>query len=512
MCKVLIVDDEPAVRNTLKTLLSQSSRCEIVGQAQNGVEGIALTHRHQPDIIIVDINMPKMNGIEMIEKLREERNPCITIILTAFNEFEYAKKAIKLNVLDYLLKPIKKTELIDVMDKAMLALSEHEAPSDSRQHKRMLRQLIQRGSYDANKEDIEMALGILPQSKMRTLLFDLSSIHDGQSVNKVISRVVHDLDSRAWYMVDEGQHAVVLVDHQDMDETDANQDIYQWAQCVQDAVFAQEGVVISAGIGGIYTPDVLYKSHQEATMALEYRFVITKDIICFEDCHLQGCATPYPRQEANCLINALAVGDRRATLSKARKFNQYLLDTSHNPVILKQYCTRFGLDLLACIKKLKLLERVEVEDERCFYHMERFATIKDYADWLLQILRRSLDSMVEKDEKEPQKDFKKVVEHYIMEHYHRDIGLADIADAVGLSSSYFSMLFKKKYEVNFVEYLTMYRVERAKSYLQSSRITIKDVASLSGFHNAKYFFRVFKRLEGITPAEYRSVHLQENQR
>ena len=112
MIKVIVVDDERFVRMGIVGETDWASLgCEVVGEAENGLDALELVHKKNPDLMICDIRMPKMNGLEMLKKLREEKNPVQVIFLTAYSEFSYAREALKLYAFDYLLKPFEDGEL-----------------------------------------------------------------------------------------------------------------------------------------------------------------------------------------------------------------------------------------------------------------------------------------------------------------------------------------------------------------------------------------------------------------
>ena len=110
--KVIVVDDERFVRMGIVGETDWTSLgCEVVGEAENGLDALELVHEKNPELMICDIRMPKMNGLEMLKKLREEKNPVQVIFLTAYSEFSYAREALKLYAFDYLLKPFEDGEL-----------------------------------------------------------------------------------------------------------------------------------------------------------------------------------------------------------------------------------------------------------------------------------------------------------------------------------------------------------------------------------------------------------------
>jgi len=126
MIKVLIVDDEPVVRRGLKTVINwESFQCNICGEAANGIEGIKQVQALEPDIVMVDIKMPEMNGLEFIKKIKALGYNCKFIILSGYSDFQFAQNAIKLGVDAYLLKPIEEEELIGLIKRFIQEIHEN---------------------------------------------------------------------------------------------------------------------------------------------------------------------------------------------------------------------------------------------------------------------------------------------------------------------------------------------------------------------------------------------------
>ncbi|UJF31329.1 response regulator transcription factor [Paenibacillus hexagrammi] len=123
MWKLMIADDEPRIRNGLRKALPwEEKEIEVVAEAENGLEALDVAQQVRPDLMFVDINMPFMNGLELIERLKEVLPACIVIVISGHDEFSYAQRAVRLNVFDYLLKPVQRADLSDIVDKAIETL------------------------------------------------------------------------------------------------------------------------------------------------------------------------------------------------------------------------------------------------------------------------------------------------------------------------------------------------------------------------------------------------------
>ena len=141
MIKIVIVEDEFRIRQGLGNLIEKiNPECRVIGEAENGYEGLKLIRDTQPDIVITDIQMPKMNGLEMIEKIREYELQCRFVILSGYAEFEYAQRGIRLGVEDYLLKPITITKVKELLEK--LLREDEEITEDTDKYSRVVHDMI----------------------------------------------------------------------------------------------------------------------------------------------------------------------------------------------------------------------------------------------------------------------------------------------------------------------------------------------------------------------------------
>ncbi|WP_313563266.1 response regulator, partial [Ruminiclostridium cellobioparum] len=123
MYKVMIIDDEETIREGLRSVINwEEHNCSIIGEAEDGDEGVGLITELKPDIIFTDVRMPGLNGLEMVAKIKEINYQCIVIILTGFREFEYAQQAVRLGAFRLLLKPTKTEELLQAIDDAVAEL------------------------------------------------------------------------------------------------------------------------------------------------------------------------------------------------------------------------------------------------------------------------------------------------------------------------------------------------------------------------------------------------------
>lgn len=521
MHSVLIIDDEPAIRNTLIKLINCfHNEYRIVGEAVNGSQGFNLILENKPDIIILDIKMPEMDGLALLEKIRKQNIGSKVIILTAYNDFEYARTALKHSVLDYLLKPVKRSDLLKVLNKASLIIKKEQEGMereisikktlDKSAHAykdTLLSQLVDGENLGRILDDIP---SVIPRFKCASVM--VFNIWSDPAVKKSRLNEIRQLVETFPNMHIKG-HCFTDRDNRlvfiEILEDDSCQDnlskvITEHAKIIQYMLYNAKGYCISIGIGRTYHEvGELSKSYSEACIALEHRFSFPdKSIISIDDCTNYPAEFKYPSKIENLLLNSLLFGDGDSILINIDLFFEAIIAESLNPAALKQACMQLGMTMLKKIKELNINAQTDIPADSCFYDMSRYETVNEFKNQLTIISYKIIQFINENRKNKNEYKFKKMVDKYLDENYQRNIGLIDIAKELGITPNYFSSLFKKEVGENFVEYLTQYRIEKAKKMLVEDSLNISKIAEIVGFNDARYFFRVFKKNEGITPKEF----------
>ncbi len=525
MYKVLIVDDEPGIRNTLKKLIScYNSNYEIVGEAVNGIQGLSLIKEKVPDIVILDIKMPEMDGIALMEKLKKQHLNCKIILLTAYNDFNYARSALKLSALDYLLKPVNREDLRKVLNKAVMIIKkekegfEREASikklldkSVNAYRDTILNQLIDGDNYEKVINDIPSIFTV----KYEFLVIMVFNVFEELSVKNIHLKELKQLieddmnpNIRGYCFFDKDKKLVFLglIDIDEKD--DPNSIVEEYAGHIQSVFYSLKGIKIPIGIGNIYNSLCsIFKSYSEACIASEYRFVLTeKRIISISDCSSSNFHYKYPTKIENYILNALLLGDSDSIIINFNGFFNVATNEPINPSNLKQICMQLGVTILKKIKELNIYNQLNINDDTYFYDMNKYETVHDYRNQLIQIIFQIISILNENGKSRNELKLRKMVDKYLENNYSRNIGLIDVAKDIGVTPNYFSSLFKKEIGENFVEYLTRFRMQVAKKILTHENVNISKVAEMVGYSDVKYFLRVFRKLEGITPKEYKQLN------
>ena len=540
MYRIMIADDEGiAVESFTYMIREEFKDTCIIESAKTGRSVIELAERFRPDIALMDIRMPGINGIDAIKEIRKRNPGIIFIVISAYDKFGYAKEALSLGVMDYLNKPVNKDVFLDTLRKAM-------AKVDGEREKRT-REL-------AILEKMETVTPILENGLVYNLLFQEFSGEDIENFKKLL-----EINTNYGYMIalvfgdsDDGGNMTNVVgtsvriqsqtrdlrdivksyisgmvgsvmankiaifvpyekkdsandaDSDDLNELNYNErlEIIDLIRNMVRRLNTQLDAVFRAGVGTVRPLSQQMTSYNEA---LESLTMTTGSVAHAEDLAV-GCEYEdnYPVDSERAIFEGVKKGELEATLSAANYFFDWMLETYDN----------YTDDI-----KLKTLEFV-LRAESIAYGISgetyRFRSREDYLKFINRVesydkLRKwFIDKLTDachdvKSRKENRSNgIIDRAKEYIMTHYQKDISLDDVSREVDISPYYFSKLFKEATGDNFIEYLTNLRIDKAKDLLDNTELSMKEICVQVGYANPNYFSRIFKKNVGVTPTEYKT--------
>ncbi len=527
MYKIMLADDEGIVIDSLKFIIEKNfgGSC-TVESATTGRSVIELAEKFKPDIAIMDIQMPGINGIEAMKEIRKTNTSTIFIIMTAFDKFNYAKEAINLGVLEYLTKPVNQTVITNVLQKAMDIIEEERK---KRSNDLLIREkleivipiiesdfiyaILSGDDYTREKNNFCNLLGIKEEYGMMMVLEFGDSLVEGTLTNPVGISV----KAQAFYpmvrdSLKEELHCIVgpimvnkIVTFLPCDKSQLEYDdrtllIEKARQLIRD-LMKRIDVQFKIGIGSVVPLHKLADSYKEALNAVRSskgRVAHVKDLAI-------GCEyeSDYPIDTESALFDRIEKGDLEGTKTEANQFFDWMVE--HYPDC--------EMDI-----KLKVLEFILFAEQKAFlsggmtyffrYRKDYLQTVmqtnnyEQLRKWFLDKVTEACRNIITKKEEQASGIIKKA-KAYIEENYNKDISLEDVSRTVDISSYYFSKLFKEETGENFIEYLTNIRIDQAKRLLQNRELSIKNICVDTGYSDPNYFSRIFKKQVGVTPTEYR---------
>ncbi len=527
MYKIMLADDEGIVIDSLQFILKKEFGEEcVIDSAKTGRSVIELAESFRPDIAIMDIQMPGINGIEAIREIRETNSSTIFIIMSAYDKFDYAKEAINLGVLEYLNKPVDRVKIVEVIRRAMQQIDkEREKRSQDliiREKMETVVPIIENGLvqnllfqefFEEDIDNFRKLLGIEENhGYMLALVFGESQ--EGNHMTNAVGTSVR-LQSRTRELreivksyfpgvvgsVMANKIAVFVPTGNDKFDYNERIELIEKARAMVRKLKKHFDVAFRVGFGSITDLSKAMESYNEALDSL----VATTGTVAHVDDLPIGCdyEENYPVEAERNLFDRLEKGDLNGMLTFANQFFDWMVENY----------AEYPMDI-----KLKALE-FAIWGEHIAYtnagRVYQFRSRKDYLPdvlsfenyeqlrkWYTDKLTASCRNIKMRKEAQSSSIIDKAKD-YIGARYNKDISLDDVSREVDISPYYFSKIFKEATGENFIEYVTNIRITKAKELLKNSEYSIKEICAEVGYSDPNYFSRTFKKNVGVTPTEYK---------
>ena len=523
MYKVLLIDDEPIIRKGLKnTIPWESYGCGVCGEAADGIEGLEKIKDLKPEIIITDIRMPGMNGLDMIENIHEIVPGSKVIILTGYRDFEYAKKAIQVGAFDFLLKPSDLDAMGKSIQRAVAAVD------FARRRQKVLddmKRLVNQNMPVIREKvlyDILQGLIVEPRELTeRTRQFDLSldrftialvevdQIQNGEDGQSGYNRQAYQYGIMSTFEEMLGSEFTVFSVGISQNQTAFiihPQEIREYlekleAQCneLQQMILNSFGVGISIALSAEGNGlSELHERFTEAKRAIAYKSYLGNNaIILFSDLEPFYKSQDHAQIEGirKLLFDAIDTGSKNLVEERMVTFCSLLEAEEGMDEESRKGCVADTIKALVMRSKdvpLDLKEILPAEKE-------------PVEIWEKALMDASL-KVVESIHQYNYKGFKLIMQksiEYLHENFHQQILLKDVAEHVYVSPYYVSRMFKKETGKTFTEFLNEIRINRAEELLKDPQFKTYEVAEMVGIPDPHYFSRLFKKIKGIPPTAYR---------
>lgn len=524
--KLLLADDEPVILRGLKKLISwEQLGFMIVGEANDGNELRDLIHRHEPQLIISDISMPGGSGIDVITELNEQGFQGKVIFISAFQEFGYARQAIQLGALDYLVKPINKNQLERVVEKAASIIREE---TNGEQNKMMLNYYEKKN----RSRTIEQLLDGLLDGDLKTIneLSQLGAIAISRFITVCVLEMDEHAESSKWEerernlvnfalsniireTLDQGQNTAkglliqkeglytLLVQHEERDYA------FHLAHDLRHKIHSYLKLSVSCGVGQSMTGmEEAEESYRTALKALNLKYFSGTNQVIRSGEQLSG-NTLVPRSMADLeshLIEALVNQEKDQIHLLTRELLERIrMQAGDNKT---QTITGVYKAILSLNQNLeKFGGKIEILNVHQGALLEKLTDCPSYADVanevdvvLYEMLQHLASKMSGKESTLLTK-----VKSYIEGNYASNITLESMAAQVYMNSYYFSSFFKKHTGQNFKNYITEVRMNHALKLLIETDLLVYEIADRVGYNNVRHFSDMFKKKYGKVPQEYR---------
>lgn len=541
MFTVLIVDDDITARAHVKTLLDwRRHGFVIAGEASNGENAQAFLSKQQVDIVITDMSMPAMNGVELIQWISSQFPLMKVIGLSSYEDFQYIRQSMKHGAVDYLLKHELNTGvLLTILKQA--AESIVQARKEKAEHEQLISQwslgkqvlrtdLIKQIVHGmvTNKEQIKAELSRL-EIEMETSnlvlvvveLDDYSFLREKytsielerilQSFFHIMEEISKDSKGVSAAPLSEGHLALVFSFGDITSQLFMHTIINGTINRIRASVRRQLNLTACYSISRLCT-DIhdLQSAYEESKEALQSKFYSGKDRI------IQHTSPPLIEKQEQLGMDTKL--EKELTMH-VRMLDRTALEKDLSQLLSRLVASRtsYKLAQMTYVEFInlmtKLAKEAEIKNSDIFYTgetsngspyetLQKYETIHEIHTWLLASANRLMDRLAMTRTGNDHNPYTRKAIEIIYSHYTEDISLNGVAEQIGISSSYLSKLFKEDCGVGFAEFLNRHRIERAKIWIQSGEVKLKDIVERVGFQQYNYFFKVFKQLTGMTPIEY----------
>lgn len=532
--KLLIVDDDDIIRAVIKNMVNEEKLgFDAVEEAENGQEAIEKALKVLPDIIITDIRMPGTDGLSFIEETRPVLKDSKFIILSGYDDFGFAQKAIKFGVCEYLLKPYSRDEMVALLKNYVSIINnENELKVLSQNIKklyysnidnlkdRMIDAALEKKALNAANllNRINDIAGVDLRGELYLLLYvDIDRkdsvcretySFDAGLMTFAVKNIVGELTAEACPGVTfiNQKNAIVSI----LSFNGKKQDFEAKARFLSEKIrymikkFLKHSVTICTGS--------TFKNFEDISNAyLELQNAVLLKLFKGYDCTLKSSMLVTRDAEFNidtavlesilqCIIN---VDEVKLNFEIEKLFSYIAGSYNLSPLSVKKAFSKLVVYIYNGVNGLGInVDPLYGEDIGCWNAISQTEVLNDLKNWVKNFLHSVSETVKLKREDRKGKNTTIAVE-YIKDNYSKNFTLEDIAEMVHLNPNYFSELFKKEVGMNFVDYVSKVRVEVAKKLLSEGKRKIGEVAVEVGYRNPDYFCKVFKKVTGESPKNYR---------
>ena len=537
MLKIFLVEDEMVVRDSIKKNVNwEAHGFQFVGEASDGEMAYSLIQNTRPDVVLTDIKMPFMDGLELSRLLKKEMPWIKIVLLTGHSEFEYAQEAIRIGATDYILKPISSVGLEKVLDEWREMLEEeHENQVFLQQYEREMeerKELEQQLLYeslltgrDSLADLLEKANRLDVSLTAEAYVILLFCFTEKEKEELLYSEEMAEIENKIEWEICRNEYGMLYKRNLDgyvfICKQPSEADTRNMAEQISHGLQAYFQSIPEIEYFIALGPEVsrisdLPKCFQKTSQAFSNRFVMEKNqIIRYDQYHVRNVLQhPEPDLmtfEVDKLNNKiveqfLRKGDRDYTSYMIEQLFDMVGKDLMDSMMLRQY---FAVNIYVMTTSFLKEMKIPTEEVTHYYGgidniAQKLSTIETTKVFLIDLITRTMTLRDENAHRRYNQILTRAKE-YIHEHYADDfISLNRVAREVNISATHFSSIFSQETGHTFVEYLTEVRMEKAKELLRCTDQKTSEIAYAVGYKDPRYFSHLFKKITGYTPRQFKT--------
>ncbi|WP_053373152.1 response regulator transcription factor [Paenibacillus sp. FJAT-27812] len=537
MYRVMIVDDEAVVRNGLKNTINWSEHgFELIGDYANGREAWDAVEMYRPELVISDISMPFMDGLELAGLISAQFPYIKMIILTGYDEFEYAQQAIRLKISDFILKPITAQEIRLLLDRIRAEMDEEKKRREDLSRlnsqleqslpllkERFLERLVAVGLKESEVTERFAYFNLPPVSPLYVVMvvdiddFGNRELHSYEHDSEFLRFAAFDIfqetleEDHVLTFRTREERMVAIIFGQD-NESLLYELVFSLAEEVRYHVEKYLSFTVTIGVGrASANVEQLPISYKSALSVLDYRFLLGKNrVLSIMD--IEGKPTnvmPLSLEWDRKLATAVKTG----AIQEAHQLIETGVAELKAALVPVEACMlqmqKVVLSLMNSIQELAIQQQEpSIEQQIKLMNVFRFKTLDEIEVWLKEVVSAVISTITDNRNYLTNMQIHRAVEYIDTNYANEKMSLQDLCRHVLMSTSYFSLVFKQHTGETFIEYLTGVRVAKAKELLHNSNLKLYEIAEQVGYKDPNYFSILFKKHSGITPKDYRDKQIK----
>lgn len=514
MYKALVVDDEKMIRMGIKKAIPwEKLGVSEVFAAASGMEALEIIDEHRPQIMITDIQMTGMLGLELIERARDRQPELRIIVLTGYDSFEYARQSLRLQVQDFFLKPIDEVDLADAIRKQVKYLDEQQIEEKNQQmlwkiqgtaQQTRLEKCVRDLLHDtSNKQELIQMLReefqFTDKNQMCLILID-PILYMNQTPGeenframsvKNVCMGMFDMQNNGITFFDSDGVIGIVYFEQGEGETVLDS-VEELSNVLRDEFNSKPKIMVGNPVSSFESLSV---SYNDAKYLLEHEKESIRDIV--QTMRAQNKVDIMRELYAELKgIMCANVGDSSYVMKVYDTFVKSNETYNVSTLVVRRQC----FEIAACLYYAYMEDSGEIVEGKLDSLARSLSTAK--REEACEVTRMFIDQLLRKEEENVSHIITQA-KHYIEDHLMEDLSVSSIASGLYITPNYFSRLFKREMKEGCNEYIVRKRIEKAKSLLEATSMRISKIAAMVGYRDTNYFSLAFKKHTGKSPTKYR---------
>lgn len=503
--RIVIVEDEIKIREGMAKLIESQTEHVVLGEAADGKDGLEMILRFKPDLVITDIRMPKMDGLEMAKEIHERKLSLHVVILTGYSEFEYAQKALRYGVDDYLLKPLSIDDIRDMLVRVEEKIKKEQMTNGTPgQH---MRNLIAGAEKDSGKHcsilkelcgfpaeaDYELFVGYIGSAELSYR----------EVLEHFVERVREEYQEFALcYFYVENQQRAYLLGYGGQGTMDVLEEqvsrrlILRYQDRTERAIWTRKR---------INCPEQIREAAAELDSLFAYALVLNPKGWLDMEMVKQYCPMPFqaPAQIYSAIRNAICQDNVQKLEKAAGAFLSYMAEGHFEIGEVRKAFVKCYYLIGDTLQEIDSTLYQHLKNRNLLRNIETAVTWNELAQAYRDVIQVMAGTQVKREDISNYV-IKRAI-NYIREHYQEGLTQEEVASVLEITPEYLSTLFNREMGVNFSVFLKRFRMSHAKRLLKGTDMKIYEIADAVGYSDPKYFQRVFKEEIGVSPGEYRQM-------